>query len=50
MAKYEIGRTIDIWARVGLWSYDNVDVISSGLEQIDGSRKMDFKLQMKIRL
>lgn len=50
MAKYEIGRNIDIWARVGLWSYDNVETISSGLEEINGSRKMDLKLQLKIRL
>jgi hypothetical protein len=50
MAKYKIGRSIDIWARFGLWSYDNVETISSGLEEIEGSRKMDFKLQMKIRL
>jgi hypothetical protein len=50
MAKYEIGRNIDIWARWGLWSYDNVDVISSGLEQINGRNKMDLKLQIKIRI
>jgi Helix-hairpin-helix motif len=49
MAKYEIGRKIDIWARWGLWSYQNVDEISSGLEQISGSNKMDIKLQVKIR-
>lgn len=49
MAKYEIGKNIDIWARWGLWSYDNVETISSGLEEINGSRKMDLKLQMKIR-
>jgi hypothetical protein len=50
MAKYEIGRKIDIWARWGLWSYQNVDTISSGLEEVDGSRRMDIKLQVKIRL
>ena len=49
MAKYDIGRNIDIWARVGIWSYDNVTSISSGLEEIVGSRKMDLKLQVKIR-
>ena len=50
MAKYEIGSKVDIWARWGLWSYDNVDVISSGLEEINGQNKMDIKLQVKIRL
>ncbi|MCB9224823.1 MAG: helix-hairpin-helix domain-containing protein [Crocinitomicaceae bacterium] len=50
MAKYEIGEHIDLWARWGLWSYENVQSISSGLEEIVGPRKMDFKLQLKIRL
>ncbi|MBD3636391.1 MAG: helix-hairpin-helix domain-containing protein [Crocinitomicaceae bacterium] len=50
MAKYEIGDKIDLWARWGLWSYQNVDSISSGLEEIPGNRKMDVKLQIKIRL
>lgn len=50
MAKYEIGSKIDIWARWGLWQYNNVSSISSGLEEIDGPNKMDIKLQLKIRL
>ena len=50
MAKYEVGQRLDIWARVGLWSYSDVKSISSGLEEIDGSRKMDLKLQLKIRI
>ena len=41
---------IDFWVRYGLWSYQNVDDISSGLEQIDGKRKSDIKIQLKIRL
>ena len=49
MAKYELGRNIDIWARWGIWSYHNVSSISSGLEEIQGPNKMDLKLQMKIR-
>jgi hypothetical protein len=49
MAKYEIGRSIDLWARWGIWSYHNVNTISSGLEEIQGPNKMDIKLQMKIR-
>jgi hypothetical protein len=50
MAKYDLGRSVDIWVRWGLWSYQNVDAISSGLEEIEGRRKMDIKLQLKIRL
>ena len=49
MAKYEIGKNIDLWARWSIWSYHNVNTISSGLEEIQGPNKMDLKLQMKIR-
>ena len=50
MAKYEIGSKVDIWLRWGLWQYQNVDFISSGLEEIAGPNKMDIKLQVKFRL
>lgn len=50
MAKYEITPKIDLWIRYGLWSYQNVENISSGLEQIEGTRKSDIKIQLKIRL
>lgn len=50
MAKYEIGNKVDLWLRWGLWSYQNVSTISSGLEEIDGNRKSDIKAQLKIRL
>ena len=50
MFKYEIGRAVDIWLRWGMWSYDNRDSISSGLEQINGSRKSDIRVQLKFRL
>ncbi|UKN01420.1 helix-hairpin-helix domain-containing protein [Paracrocinitomix mangrovi] len=49
MAKYEIGGMFDIWARVGLWNYQNVETISSGLEEIDGHNKLDLKIQVKMR-
>lgn len=50
MAKYEIGSKIDFWIRYGMWNYQNVDNISSGLEEIDGRIKSDIKLQIKIRI
>jgi len=50
MAKYEIGQKIDIWLRWGLYSYANQTELSSGLEQIQGSKKSDIKIQVKIRL
>lgn len=50
MAKYEIASKIDLWLRYGLWSYDNVQNISSGLEQINGKHKSDIQIQLKIRI
>lgn len=50
MAKYEITEKIDFWIRFGLWSYQNVTDISSGLEEIAGNRKTDIKIQLKIKL
>jgi len=50
MLKYDIGRNIDLWVRWGMFSYVNETEISSGLEQIQGSKKSDIKIQLKIRL
>jgi hypothetical protein len=50
MAKYDIGENIDLWVRWGMFSYANETEISSGLETIYGSKKSDFKIQLKIRL
>jgi len=50
MAKYEIGQKIDLWIRWGIYSYANQTELSSGLEQIEGSKKSDIKIQLKIRL
>jgi len=50
MLKYDISEKIDLWVRWGIWSYQNVDDISSGLEQINGTRKTDIKIQLKIKL
>lgn len=50
MIKYDITQKIDLWIKWGVWSYQNVDHISSGLEQIDGRKKSDIKIQLKIRL
>ena len=50
MLKYDVSKKIDLWIRWGIWSYQNVDDISSGLEQIDGTKKTDIKFQVKIKL
>ena len=50
MAKYDFGDKVVLWVRWGMWSYHNIESISSGLEEITGPNKMDFKVQLKIRL
>lgn len=50
MAKYDIGRKVDIWFRWDVFSYANRDSISSGLEEIQGSEKTTIKIQVKCRL
>ncbi len=50
MAKYRFGKKVDLWVRWGMFAYQNVDDISSGLEQINGKRKSDFKIQLKIKI
>ncbi|MGB0887888.1 MAG: ComEA family DNA-binding protein, partial [Vicingaceae bacterium] len=41
--KYKIRRGIDFWLRYAITYYDNVDVISSGLEEIQGNHKQEIK-------
>jgi len=49
MAKYDIGKQIDLWVRWGMFSYAHTSEISSGLEKVEGSLKSDIKVQLKIR-
>jgi hypothetical protein len=47
--RYKIRRGLDIWLRYGLTYYDNVDVISSGLEEIQGNTKSEVKAQIRFK-
>ncbi|PCI98822.1 MAG: hypothetical protein COB15_05150 [Flavobacteriales bacterium] len=47
--KYRVMRGIDLWLRYGLTYYDNVDVISSGLEEIQGNHKQEVKAQIRFK-
>lgn len=47
--RYKIKRGIDVWLRYGLTYYENLDVISSGLEEITGNTKSDVKFQVRFK-
>jgi hypothetical protein len=47
MLNYHITKGLDIWARIGQTVYSGLDVISSGLDEINGSKKTDVRLQVR---
>jgi len=47
--RYHIKRGIDLWLRYGLTYYDNLDVVSSGLEEIQGNHKQEIKAQLRFK-
>jgi hypothetical protein len=49
MAKIDVYRKIDLWLRYSVWKYNDRDVISSGLNEIEGNLKSDFKAQLRWR-
>ena len=49
MAKYEIGRKIDLWLRWSRTTFINETSLSSGLEKIESNHRSEIKLQLKIR-
>lgn len=48
--KYTIRDFIDIWLRYSQTYYSDLDVISSGLNQINGNTKSEIKAQVRIKL
>ncbi len=48
LLRYSFFRHCDLWVRYGIFLYDNRFVISSGAEQINGSRKSDLVVQLRL--
>ena len=46
-ARYQFRKGIDLWIRYAITYYENLDVISSGLEEIQGNHKSDVKIQVR---
>jgi len=47
--KYTVGEFMDIWLRYSQTYYSDLDVISSGLNQINGNTKSEIKAQVRIK-
>jgi len=50
LLRYSFLKHCDLWVRYGVFFYNNRFVISSGAEQINGSRKSDLVIQLRISL
>jgi hypothetical protein len=48
-AKYSINIHADIWIRFAQTNYSNINVIGSGLTQIDGNTKTEIKMQFRFK-
>ncbi len=49
LVKYSPFDRLDIWFKIARTYYDNKDVISSGLTEINGSARTDVKLQLRYK-
>lgn len=49
MAKWRMFRKTDLWVRYSRWGYNNVENISSGLNEIAGPNRSELKMQLRIR-
>lgn len=48
-ARYRVMKGVDVWLRYALTYYDNLDVISSGLEEIQGNHRQEIKAQIRFK-
>jgi hypothetical protein len=49
LVRYSFLRRFDLWVRYGYFLYNNRNSVSSGAEQIVGSRKTDLLIQLRVK-
>ncbi len=49
LMKYSLNNHTDVWFRISQWYYTNKDVISSGLNEIEGHTKTEVKFQIRYK-
>ncbi|WP_449438585.1 helix-hairpin-helix domain-containing protein [Pedobacter steynii] len=45
--RWRVLRKMDVWGRYAIFLYKDVDKIGSGLDEIEGNKKSDFKIQVR---
>jgi hypothetical protein len=50
LLRYSFLRHCDLWLRYGVFIYANRNTIGSGAEEINGSKKTDITIQLRIKL
>ena len=46
--RYQYKKWFDVWVKVGRWMYDNRTVVGSGNDEIQGNKKTEVRVQMRI--
>lgn len=49
MVRWTPVRRVDVWLRYGAWIYNGQDRTGSGLDESDGARKSDVKLEVRVK-
>jgi hypothetical protein len=50
LAQYQFSRKLTIWARVARTIYPDQDTIGSGLTEISGNKRTDYRLMLRVML
>jgi hypothetical protein len=45
--RYRILKDMDVWGRYAIYVYQGIEKIGSGLDEIEGNKKSDFKVQVR---
>lgn len=50
LLRYQFAKRFDLWVRYSLFMYENINSIGNGAERINGNRKSDIGVQLRMRI
>jgi hypothetical protein len=50
LLRYQFAKRFDLWVRYSIFMYENVSSIGSGPERINGNRRSDIGVQLRMRI